>query len=617
MQEAGGLGTDLLVVIIHAYGSRAAARMSVVEVIRHEFPGADLIVPELPLGLVSFADPNEVVANLLQEIDRNWENKTAKEGKSYNRIILVGASLGGLLARKLYVVACGESAAAPLEEVFSRSSKQLLRRGWSGKVERIILLAGMNRGWHISHHLSPHRALEWWLGVILLIFIARLRRLIRLPPRDPLIFTVRRGATFITQLRIQWIRMRHEQRARAPARLRTGSQGAGSSPGQALTVQLLGSIDDFVAPTDNVDLVAGGDFVYLDVPCSGHVSVNAMDGTREGLARREVFTRALTAPAEELMRDSLSPQDDPGTTEDADKQHVVFVVHGIRDEGYWTQKVARKVLMRARSDGRVGEFATETSTYGFFPMLPFLFSRRRREKVEWFMDQYAGVIARYPKAKLHYVGHSNGTYCLARALELYPSCRFERVVFAGSVVRRAFDWSRFMSGPNPQVGSVLNYVASADWVVAGFPRLFEFFRFGDLGSAGHNGFAQKDLPSLQGRLHEVTFVRGSHGAAIEERHWSSIAEYVYSGRPGQRDAERQNAAVKVIGLFPPLAMIAAATAALVGATIVAFVTYGAVQLASSLVVFPGHLEPDTMHSVALTLGTITGLTAVWKVLTKL
>ncbi len=272
--------------------------------------------------------------------------------------------------------------------------------------------------------------------------------------------------------------------------------------------------------------------------------------------------------------------------------------------------------MRARDDERLGEFATETASYGFFPMLPFLFSRRRREKVEWFMDQYAEIIARYPTATLHYVGHSNGTYCLARALQLYPSCRFERVVFAGSVVRSSFNWSRFMAGHPPQIGSVLNYVATADWVVAGFPRLFEFLGFGDLGSAGHNGFAEKDHPCLKGRFDEVTFVRGPHGAAIQEKHWDAIADYVYSGRAEERDADGQNPVVKVIGAFPPLAWLLAAAMALVGATIAGLLTYATVQL-GFWALAAAHLHPGGVQAVALTLAVTAGLTVMWKGVTKL
>lgn len=65
---------------------------------------------------------------------------------------------------------------------------------------------------------------------------------------------------------------------------------------------------------------------------------------------------------------------------------VLFVIHGIRDEGYWTQKIARRVISKAREEGRCVVY--EASSYGYFPMLSFLSSRARREKVEWLMDRY-------------------------------------------------------------------------------------------------------------------------------------------------------------------------------------------------------------------------------------
>ena len=51
-------------------------------------------------------------------------------------------------------------------------------------------------------------------------------------------------------------------------------------------------------------------------------------------------------------------------------------------------------------------------------MLPFLLSAYRRKNVEWLMDRYTEVVARYPNATVSYIGHSNGTYLLAKALEL-------------------------------------------------------------------------------------------------------------------------------------------------------------------------------------------------------
>ena len=100
-------------------------------------------------------------------------------------------------------------------------------------------------------------------------------------------------------------------------------------------------------------------------------------------------------------------------------------------------------------------------------MLPFILPWVRQEKVEWLMDEYVGAKARYPNASFSYVGHSNGTYLLARALRDYPAVRFRNVLFAGSVVRRDYRWDQAIRAG--QVICVVNMVATSDWVVAIFP----------------------------------------------------------------------------------------------------------------------------------------------------
>ena len=296
-------------------------------------------------------------------------------------------------------------------------------------------------------------------------------------------------------------------------------QGAGS----AATVQLLGSVDDIVAPEDNVNSIAGSDFYYLDVPRSSHRSIVEMDRTADGQCRRKKLTKALICEQTHLKEISLFPEDDPPQPSDPQKRHVIFVMHGIRDQGYWTSKIGRKVLERARVQGKLKEVAIETSPYGFFPMLPFLLASKRREKVEWFMERYAEAAARYPNATFHFFGHSNGTYCLAKALALYRCCHFGRVAFAGSVVPQSFDWEK--AANLGQVDQVLNLTATADWVVAGFPRLFEWLRLSDLGSAGHNGFCNKEKDTQW--VANRGYARGGHGAATVEGMWDYIAQFLY------------------------------------------------------------------------------------------
>jgi len=543
----GSVQERILIVILHAYTGCPADMAAVEAITRRAFASRDLKIhcPRLPLSLFSLASPAAIACELVKQIDDLWSG-AARDGHPFTQVIFVGHSVGALIARKAYLIACGRIEAAPFEQEVHIQEQS----PWAAHMDRIVLLAGMNQGWRVTHHLSPWRAPLWWLGslTVRLFEILTGRRL--------LILQVRRGATFITQLRIQWIRMR-QRAARDPRR-----------PGSCLVVQLLGSTDDFVSPRDNIDLVAGGDFVYLDVPYSGHANIIEMqkktvppgNTVTVGEMRQEVYESALTLSSDALRSESVLPDDsDAMPNKNLDVRDVVFVIHGIRDEGFWTHKVARAI--RKRMSENVRTVATETSSYGYFPMLPFLFAGRRREKVEWLMDQYATAAATYPNAeRFHFVGHNNGTYCLTEALRLYSCCKFDNVVLAGSVVRTGFPWHLYLPGHvdrdslrHPLGGSVkkvLNFIATADWVVAVFPKLFETtFPIQRLGSAGHDGFGV----TPQG-VEQIGYVRGGHGAAIAEPIWPTIAEFVASGQtaPLGEDLCRmsRNRFVAFLGLTP-------------------------------------------------------------------
>jgi hypothetical protein len=58
------------------------------------------------------------------------------------------------------------------------------------------------------------------------------------------------------------------------------------------------------------------------------------------------------------------------------------------------------------------------------------------------------------------IAHSFGTYLVARALELNPELKFDRVIFCGSIVRRDYPWSRIIAAG--QVGRVLNDYGDRD-----------------------------------------------------------------------------------------------------------------------------------------------------------
>lgn len=530
-----------LVVLFHPFNSGAREMRHVALVVHKAFPEADILIPEFPAGIVDDTNPLAVVQQITALLDAVCQEHLFED------IYFVGHSLGSVIARKIYACAWKQTEIAPFETELEHLDTDRL---WATKVKRIILLAGLSQGWQISHHLPLGQALAQKVGC----FIGDIRTLLRHPP---FIYGFRRGAPFMTQLRIQWIAMGHMLNERFKNDEQFKNQA------RCLTIQLLGTQDDIVSPEDNVDPVAGSNFVYLDVPKSGHANIAEMypfwldDDTLRatfshltkeeliaGQKRAKILYRALKSDRSELEKEQILPFDQRFPEPNENIEHVVFVIHGIRDRGYWTNKIARRIQREYANRGE--SCAIETSTYGYFPLLSFLIPFRRREKMEWLMGQYAEDLALYPRADFHYVGHSNGTYLLTKALEEYPCCRFNHVVFAGSVVSVMYDWKTKIR--NYQVDRVLNFVATQDWVVAFFPKLFQFlgWKWQGLGSAGHDGFQElqevnesdylssRTIPRPgynkgDGLIYQVKYIQGGHGAALVENNWDTISEFVVNG----------------------------------------------------------------------------------------
>jgi pimeloyl-ACP methyl ester carboxylesterase len=601
-----------LVLALHSFASTSAHQSDVKGAVMEIFPDADFFAPDLAIGRFSFRKPLEIALELVEVVNRIWEKKgalaSAPGHREYSEVILIGHSLGSLLARKVYVLACGENEAAPFEsEALNCPALQSgTAEQWARKVKRIVLLAGINQGWTLSSSLNLGRLFYMGLAEICA----------RVPGLDKhCILAIRRNAPFIVQLRLQWLSMMQ-------------NVGRKNGLGKSTTVQLLGSIDDLVSPDDHIDLVTGSEFFYLDVPHTNHSNIIELGG-HEKKFRREIFQSALADTPEQLNRTSVSPMDYVPRMVRDEVTDVLFVIHGIRDKGYWTHKLARRVLVQsrdlayqasmridaARGRGEVDDpdalresqivVETETSNYGYFAMLPFLLPWLRSAKVGWFMEQYTEARALYPKASFSFVGHSNGTYLLAKAMHLYPSCKFHRVVFAGSVVSANYDWKRLLD--SKQVTQVLNYVATSDWVVAIFPRLFQLFdNFGrwiaspakqssqtpaprmeriftflahavsrvlklslfpfrilrqDLGGAGHDGFKNAvvlkpgEKPGID-PMQEIQFILGQHSAALDEDNWRAIADFILKGKaefpPVRNFKERRPWIHRLLGAAGPV-----------------------------------------------------------------
>jgi hypothetical protein len=501
-------GGDTLVVLLHGFAGGPRQLRAVAAIAREIYPGAEILYAKYSASPISNKDPYQIASRIEDEIDRRFREH------SYRKIVLVGYSMGSLLLRKAYLWAHGPAFSV------DRPGGSRPTRSWVERVDRVVLLAGANRGWTLAWSgnaggaetdgLRLHRRVAFGLGLL----FGRLTRTARL------VRSFQRGCPFVADLRVQWIRFTRS------------AWNGGASRERPPVIQILGTVDDIVSVADNKDVMASKDFVFLPVEETGHANILDMDlGTASSRSpirrqRAEVLRLALRAPIDELRRSQ--PVDLQSGAENVRVHHAVFVMHGIRDFADWTRNVEDEI--RARVDSN--ECLVIRASYGYFTMGSFLLFGARQRNVRWLMDRYTEALAKYPNAKVSYVGHSNGTYLLASALDRYKSLMVHRVLFAGSVVRRTYDWDDLLTAG--RVGSFHNVLATRDWVVGIFPRFFEWLREVvsplrawtalDVGAAGFRGFEQL--------RHNVGFAVGGHSAAIDTgrpERIRAIADYVANG----------------------------------------------------------------------------------------
>ncbi|MDR4485183.1 MAG: alpha/beta hydrolase [Nitrospirales bacterium] len=473
-----------------------------VERVWHEnkYSTCHILMPQLPLQWSQCVDLKRLAEEMMLYLNENLAVK------SIHSLTVVGHSAGGVVAQAFYM--------------FTRKCDGTLA-ALSPRDIRLILIAPLNQGWEISHHLPLSKKISWLIGIKLITFVTLKEQLRALIFRDrlnpPWIMQLQRGSPFLVWIRLQWLELQDDL---------------------PQVVQLLGSIDEIVSWRDMIDMASGASFQYLDVPNSDHVTILDFDNAHYGATRREKFELALTLASGDKKK-TVRPWDvDPAPQEEQVKR-VIFVIHGIRDEGHWTQKIgmnARKIFEKEQG-GHGDEIAIMTSSYGYFSMLEFLQPGKRLEKIHWLADNYVEAKRRYPNAKFSYIAHSNGTYLLAHALGRYDDMQFERVAFAGSVVSFRFNWDKLVARFREQQRRrevnvktemrVLNFTATSDWVVGLIPMIADVlplkWLFGsDLGGAGVVPFRSVCVEGNDSKI-------GSHSAAIQEENWDHLARFAVAG----------------------------------------------------------------------------------------
>jgi hypothetical protein len=517
-----------LVVVTHGLGGSIERLQGLLALAAEAYPEATIVTATYPVGVYSNSSPFLLSHRLEDGINRHFTDCKDK-GAPYGRIVLVGYSAGALLIRKAFLYGLGRLEDHPtFAQGLTRSVQD-----WAAAVERIVLLAGMNRGWSLEERRPGFSFGEYWAAVVFGPVLQRLGV-------SKFLYDIERGSPFVVNLRLQWVTTAAKIGEKFPT-----------------VVQILGSDDEYVGRADQMDLDTARGFYFLEAGKVDHTSVASVE--LHETARRAV-TSAFIYNRKQLAEKAAMV----GPVEDERRiAHYIFIRHGIRDTGEWMGLLEAELCKRAlnakrpcRKDAKAKEPLTKVDIdrYSYFGMLPFLIPALRNAKVREFLDSYTEAIAKTgnPDLPVDYIGHSHGTFILAKGLETYRTLKINKAVFANSVVNISYPWDKVtsLSGGN-RLRDIRNYSGDADIIVATFPRLFEKYTSSELGSAGYVGFDKS--PAVNNHF----VLRGRHSVGVAKENHQHIADYLFDGAQVPQEKKERGGWVFWAWKFPELGWIVA------------------------------------------------------------
>lgn len=419
-------------------------------------------------GIVSPGTLEALASRLRGRVDAEW----AKHG-GFEDVVLIGHSIGGLVARHAYLLAA--------DAVPGESGSE-----WACRVSRIVLFASINRGIDLTR--TP-------LGNLIVSVARRIPFLPHFRVMDLI-----RGSNFLSNLRINWIR----HFGRLAAEQEAGECWLdGKLKRPPLVVQLLGEQDGVVSPDDSKDVLAFPSGHYLVVPDANHRNLPQFDQARDPKGHYAILRRAF-----------IEDFSDRPTKQSAVRR-VVFLLHGIRASNVDAWIEGLKMLIKERDSEHT---AVRHPTYGYFTAARFALPSVRRKNIAKFQDWYTEALAEHPTAEFNVVAHSNGTYILGQSLRHTPGMRFVNVVLAGSVLPTSFPWGKLKG----QVGRVRNDRANRDWPVALLCNALRGLFMWDIGTGGFAGFEGDETE-------EVAYYSGNHGEALRPVYQTALVDFIFGG----------------------------------------------------------------------------------------
>ena len=393
-----------------------------------------------------------------------------QESNKYKSILLVGHSVGGLIARAAIL--------------YGRGSRGVVRHSWAGDtLRRLILIASLNRG---TKFFEKHR----FLGLM-----ARLKY----KPKGQQFFLDQflHGSSFVNNLRLDWILTFGRDEVLPPEVIQIYGSAAGSEEG-----------DTWVTRDDSNDMLCLPNTIQIPSLGRGHSSILGKIKDPKDVQFYTPIRSALLDTFSTIKQEYGEDVDerDPPTEQ---PKGLIFLVHGIRTFADWISPLRTKI--RSKYSG----YLLVEAGYDYFSTLNFLRPWQRRQKVADFTDAYMVSIAGHAKVPRYAVAHSFGTYVVAQSLRNHPRMSFKRTYFAGSVLPRGFNWYGADGArkiiPN-QLEQLRNDCAANDWPVGFLCSALNKLGENRLGLAGYRGFSTiRDESIFQDR-----YFPGGHSAPLED-----------------------------------------------------------------------------------------------------
>src|SRR5262249_1127618 len=240
-----------------------------------------------------------ILIDLLRDID-----KIVGKRPDYKRIVLIGHSMGGVLSRRLFLLAAGVPPAVNGEPK-SRYEEEFIceeaePRPWAKLIDRHVTLGAFNRGWQASER-------DGWYYSAFFNIMGLMGHLAPKSKLRPTVFDLRVGAPFVVQTRLHWLAYRRWHQA-LRRRSISGEQTTVSPvfARELLVVQIVGNSNDLSSPLNQVDIAierpddstppSDRRFFFVEMSKSTHEQAIKFTGSPEGPARRALFMAALTEP---------------------------------------------------------------------------------------------------------------------------------------------------------------------------------------------------------------------------------------------------------------------------------------------------------------------------------